>query len=78
MPKTPGRSIALGGLLCLAAASAWLHVVHTPTQAQGNDSRYFPETKHTVSGIFWKYWLEHGGLAQQGYPISEEFTKDGI
>src|SRR5436189_10260 len=40
------------------------------SQAQGN-SRTFPETGHTVSGRFLEYWNTHGGLAQQGYPISE-------
>ncbi len=43
-------------------------------QAQGTpsstESRYFAETKQNVKGWFWKYWQEHGGLAQQGYPIS--------
>jgi hypothetical protein len=35
-------------------------------------SRYFPETGHTVGGRFLEYWNEHGGLAQQGYPLSDE------
>jgi hypothetical protein len=39
------------------------------------DSRTFPETGHTVKGRFLKYWDEHGGLAQQGYPISEEMQE---
>src|SRR3954451_21989965 len=39
-------------------------------QAQGT-SHTFPETGHTVSGRFLDYWTNHGGLAQQGYPISE-------
>lgn len=43
--------------------------------AQNTASHYFPETKHTVAGVFWKYWQNHGGLAQQGYPISAEFTE---
>jgi hypothetical protein len=43
--------------------------------AQGATSRYFPETKHTVAGSFLKYWEGHGGLSQQGFPISEEFTE---
>src|SRR5205085_8995363 len=34
------------------------------------DSRFFPETGKRVSGPFLKYWQDHGGLAQQGYPIS--------
>jgi hypothetical protein len=40
--------------------------------AQGTDSHLFPETGQTVKGLFWKYWQEHGGLPQQGYPISGE------
>jgi aldose sugar dehydrogenase len=37
----------------------------------GSGSRTFPETGKTVSGIFLDYWTSHGGLPQQGYPISE-------
>jgi hypothetical protein len=43
-------------------------------QSQGN-SHYFPETDHTVRGNFWEYWQSHGGLAQQGYPISGELQE---
>jgi hypothetical protein len=43
-------------------------------QAQGS-SRTFSETGKTVSGRFLKYWNEHGGLAQQGYPISQEIKE---
>lgn len=35
----------------------------------------FPETNHTLSGIFANYWETHGGLAQQGYPISDLIVK---
>jgi hypothetical protein len=35
----------------------------------------FPETARTVRGKFLKYWKEHGGLPQQGFPISEEMTE---
>src|SRR4051812_35467671 len=37
--------------------------------------RYFPETQHWVRGSFLQYWDAHGGLAQQGFPLSEEFTE---
>jgi len=37
----------------------------------GSGGRLFPETGKTVNGIFLDYWFTHGGLAQQGYPISE-------
>ena len=45
-----------------------------PSLAQ-SDSRLFPETGKTVKGRFLKYWDDHGGLAQQGYPISEEMQE---
>jgi acetyl esterase/lipase len=35
----------------------------------------FPETGKTVSGEFLRYWHAQGGLAQQGYPISEEMQE---
>lgn len=34
---------------------------------------YFAETGHTLRNSFKRHWLETGGLAQYGYPISEEF-----
>ncbi len=45
-----------------------------PNQAPGN-SHLFTETNHWVGGKFWTYWQSHGGLAQQGYPLSDEFTE---
>ena len=41
----------------------------------GTGSRTFPETAQTVSGIFLDYWDGHGGLAQQGFPISQVITE---
>ena len=28
-----------------------------------------------MGGTFWAYWQSHGGLAQQGYPLSDEFAE---
>src|SRR4051794_4835294 len=28
-----------------------------------------------IKGLFLKYWEQHGGLAQQGYPLTEEFSE---
>ena len=39
------------------------------------DGQYFSQTGHWIGGKFWQYWQSHGGLAQQGYPISDEFTE---
>jgi hypothetical protein len=38
---------------------------------------YFPETKHTLSGKFLRYWQKRGGLAIFGYPLSEPFDEVG-
>jgi TolB protein len=43
--------------------------------ASETNSRVFPETGHSVGGKFLEYWQSHGGLAQQGFPISDEFVE---
>ncbi len=59
-------------ILALAAlALSLLPAGMRPALAQG-DSRTFTETGKTVSGKFLAYWNDHGGLAQQGLPISDE------
>lgn len=35
----------------------------------------FKETGKTVCGRFLDYWQKNGGLSQQGFPISNEFTE---
>lgn len=48
--------------------------VGAPDQkASTNNPRYFNETSKTLDGKFREYWEMNGGLAQQGYPISDEF-----
>lgn len=44
-------------------------------QTQPAGCQTFPQTGHKVCGRFLTYWQQHGGLAQQGYPISEEFQE---
>jgi uncharacterized protein (DUF885 family) len=67
------------------AAGRWLSVILAcviattmlpagPVRMQ-SDSRLFPETGKTVRGLFLAYWNEHGSLAQQGFPISEEMQE---
>jgi hypothetical protein len=46
-------------------------VMPPPVPVPGTNSTKFPETGKTVKGLFLDYWKSHGGLAQQGYPISE-------
>jgi hypothetical protein len=45
----------------------------TPNTSTG--SVLFTQTGKRVGGIFLSYWNSHGGLAQQGYPISDEFQE---
>lgn len=49
---------------------------NTPTLVvPGGGSRTFPETSRTVTGLFLTYWISHGGLAQQGFPITEAYME---
>lgn len=41
------------------------------TANAADDSQFFPETGHTVSGKFLTYWRNNGGLAAFGYPITD-------
>jgi acetyl esterase/lipase len=38
-------------------------------------SQQFPQTGKSVQGKFLSYWQDHGGLAQFGYPISDELQE---
>jgi glucose/arabinose dehydrogenase len=48
-----------------------------PGQAPNNSpgSALVPETGKRLGGRFLQYWQQNGGLLQQGYPISDEFTE---
>ncbi|MDQ5822811.1 MAG: hypothetical protein M3441_01190 [Chloroflexota bacterium] len=46
-----------------------------PNQRVGFNAIYFPETGHWLGGIFHTIWRREGGLAEFGYPISEEFEE---
>src|SRR3954447_16747493 len=45
------------------------------TSSQQQTGQVFPETGKTVQGRFLDYWNTHGGLMQQGYPISNEMQE---
>ncbi|HEX6607168.1 MAG TPA: hypothetical protein VF276_09670, partial [Chloroflexia bacterium] len=64
--RSKGLMVLIVGAFLLAVAGFAME-----RAAAQNDSRYFPPTGHTVSGRFLAYWDQHGGLAQQGYPLSE-------
>ena len=39
------------------------------------DADFFNQTGHNLRGRFREYWRANGGLAQFGYPLTEEFTE---
>ena len=46
--------------------------------ADGQDTRYFAQTGHTLSHGFLNFWQANGGLAAFGYPLSEEFQEQNL
>ncbi|HEX9991271.1 MAG TPA: hypothetical protein VGE45_22645 [Chloroflexia bacterium] len=64
----------LPAIVALALTVPALAVGTGPSYAQGG-TRLFPETGKTVKGAFLAYWDGHGGLPQQGFPISEEMSE---
>ncbi len=63
----------------LAALALLVAGIGGVAPAQAADSPvYFPQTRHTVGGAFLDYWKTHGGLARQGYPITEEFGERSL
>jgi hypothetical protein len=46
-----------------------------PPVGPKDGAQFFAITGHNVSAAFLAYWNANGGLAQFGYPISEEFTE---
>jgi hypothetical protein len=63
-----GASVVLGALGTL------LHGAEPPAQPK-EGAQFFSETGHNLSGPFLDYWTGNGGLAQFGYPITEERTE---
>jgi hypothetical protein len=57
----------------VVAAGSWGGL--TPAVVAQVAEQCFPQTGKCVSGEFYAYWLAHGGLTQQGLPISDEFDE---
>ncbi len=47
----------------------------SPAIQAAEECQTFPETGFSACGKFLSYWREHGGLAQQGFPISKVFEE---
>jgi glucose/arabinose dehydrogenase len=59
-------ALLLPGSVALAAG---------PPRAVAAADQCFPATGRCVGGLFYQYWQANGGLAQQGYPISDELDE---
>ena len=62
-----------GGQLNAADFNAAVQRVNTLRSGPPN-TRFFPETGHSISQGFLSYWDKFGGLPVFGFPITEEFT----
>lgn len=63
------------GLLVFGYLAGSAHVLRQPSLAAADDCQTFPQTGFRACGDFLAYWNAHGGLAQQGYPISPTFQE---
>ncbi len=88
-----GKSIRLGRIfLTVAGVGLLWGMPHSPQSAIRNpqsaeaapvgtntsNSVYFRQTAHYLKDAFLNYWLMNGGVNVYGYPISEEFTQNGV
>ena len=51
------------------------HLQALAQQVQQPRCQTFPETGKTLCGRFLEYWQKNGGLAQQGFPLTDLFTE---
>ena len=57
------------------ALGFWLIVRH---RQSASTSEYFSATGHNVQGDFLRFFRENGGIGVFGYPITEEYVRDGL
>jgi peptidoglycan-N-acetylglucosamine deacetylase len=69
---------ALPGIIDQLRARGYHFATAADMVARSTTTRYFPETGLSVSHGFLRYWQQYGGLAQFGYPLTAEFTRNGI
>ena len=56
---------------CVSGVALLLWLLAGSAAAHADDSWYFPQTGHTVSGKFLQYWQTRGGLPVFGYPTTD-------
>jgi hypothetical protein len=68
------QTLLVAAVVVLTSLFQPLRFFETLAQPGGN-CQTFKETGKSVCGKFLTYWQTHGGVAQQGFPISGEFTE---
>ena len=68
-------SLLFAMAVALVLALPFPPIAQQQVAAQKPGCQTFPETGKSVCGRFLEYWLGHGGVAQQGYPISDEIQE---
>ncbi|MGH2532638.1 MAG: L,D-transpeptidase family protein [Thermomicrobiales bacterium] len=62
-----------------AMARAWLPLTGKAAKQENSDSwRFVPETGHSVQFGFKAFWEATGEATYLGYPLTEEYTLDGV
>jgi hypothetical protein len=77
MAKVSTRRLFTSIVLVLAAfvSGGILHPFNRVASFAQAGCQTFPETGKAVCGRFLEYWQSNGGVAQHGYPISDEFRE---
>lgn len=66
-------SRTIRGALALVLGAAMLGVAFAQVPAaKAAPEQCFPETNHCIQGVFMDYWQQHGGLAVNGYPLTDQ------
>jgi len=68
----PGKPVELAKAGVILANGLDTAPIPATNDAQ---TRYFPETGHTIGGSFRAFWEAHGGIVPFGLPITEEFQE---
>lgn len=72
------RRLWVGAVVSALMVGAYLVGTMQPAGlllAQSGDQQCFQETGKCARGAFLAYWRSHGGLEQQGFPISDEMQE---
>jgi len=72
-----GDAVSAGYTIALAVGNNPAFAPIAPV-ANSASVTYFPQTGHSLRNGFKAFWQANGGLAVFGYPISEEFSENGL